>query len=141
MSMTSSSQQQAGSAAPGAADAIDLDSLMQANIVRVFNERNPDRRGVALRELYTENATLYDPETVATGREAISEAIDSLHRMLPPGFFFTATGRAVGHNGAARLFWQAGPPGGPPAITGTDVAHIENGRIKLLYVFVDPGAH
>jgi len=27
------------------------------------------------------------------------------------------------------------------AATGTDVAHIENGRIKLLYVFVDPGAH
>jgi SnoaL-like domain len=141
MSMTSSSQQQAGSAAPGAADAIDLDSLMQANIVRVFNERNPDRRGAALRELYTENATLCDPETVATGPEAISEAIDSLHRMLPPGFVFTATGHAVGHNGAARVFWQAGPPGGPAAITGTDVAHIENGRIKLLYVFVDPGVH
>jgi hypothetical protein len=26
------------------------------------------------------------------------------------------------------------------AVTGTDVAHIENGRIKLLYVFVDPAA-
>jgi hypothetical protein len=46
----------------------------------------------------------------------------------------------VGHNGAARLFWRAGPPDGPAAITGTDVAHIENGRIKLLYVFVDPVA-
>ena len=139
--MTSNSQQQTGSGAPGAADAIDLDSLMQANIVRVFNERNPDRRGAALRELYTENATLCDPEIVATGWDAISAAIDSLHRMLPPGFVFTATGHAVGHNGAARLFWQAGPPGGPAAIMGTDVAHIENGRIKLLYVFVDPGAH
>jgi hypothetical protein len=139
MHMTSSSRQQAdtGPAADGSA----LDALMQANIVRVFNERNPDRRGAALRDLYTENATLCDPETVATGREAISEAIDSLHRMLPPGFVFTATGHAVGHNGAARLFWQAGPPRGPAAITGTDFAHIENGRIKLLYVFVDPGAH
>ena len=122
-------------------DEIDLDSLMQSNIVRVFNERDPDRRGAALRDLYTENATLCDPETVATGWDAISGAIDSLHRMLPPGFVFTATGHAVGHNGAARLFWQAGPPGGPAAITGTDVAHIHNGRIKLLYVFVDPGAH
>jgi SnoaL-like domain len=139
MHMTSSLRQQADTGP--AADGSDLDALMQANIVRVFNERNPDRRGAALRELYTENATLCDPETVATGREAISEAIDSLHRMLPPGFVFTATGHAVGHNGAARLFWQAGPPGGAAAITGTDVAHIENGRIKLLYVFVDPRAH
>jgi hypothetical protein len=31
-------------------------------------------------------------------------------------------------------------PDGPVAITGTDVAHIEDGRIKLLYVFVDPVA-
>ena len=137
--MTSSSQPQA--AAAPAASGNDLDALMQANIGRVFNERNPDRRRAALDELYTENATLCDPETVATGRQAISDAVGSLHRMLPSGFVFTAVGHAVGHNGAARLFWQAGPPGGPAAVTGTDVAHIEHGRIKLLYVFVDPGAH
>ena len=98
----------------------------------------PDRRLAALGELYTEGATLCDPETVATGRGAILGAIESLHRMLPPDFVFTATGHAVGHYGAARLFWRAGPPDGPAAITGTDVGHIENGRIKLLYVFVDP---
>jgi len=39
-----------------------------------------------------------------------------------------------------RLFWRAGPPDGPAAVTGVDVAHIEGGRIKLLYVFVDPAA-
>jgi hypothetical protein len=137
--MTNSPQPRA-TAAPEAGGS-DLDALMQANIVRVFNERDPDRRRVALDELYTDKATLCDPETVATGRHAISDAVGSLHRMLPSGFVFTAVGRAVGHNGAARLFWQAGPPDGPAAVTGTDVAHIENGRIKLLYVFVDPGAH
>ena len=138
--MMSSSKQQADVGTTGATDAIDLDALMQANIARVFNERNSDRRRAALGELYTENATLCDPETVATGREAISRAVDNLLRILPPDFVFTATGHAVGHNGAARLFWRAGPPDGPVAITGTDVAHIEDGRIKLLYVFVDPVA-
>lgn len=135
----SSSKQQADIGTTEAAGA-DLDVLMQANIVRVFNERDPDRRRVALGELYAEDATLYDPETVATGREAISGAVDTLLRSLPPDFVFTATGHAVGHNGAARLFWRAGPPDGPVAVTGTDVAHIEDGRIKLLYVFVDPVA-
>jgi hypothetical protein len=139
MNMTSSSKQQADIGIE-ANDAIDLDALLQANIVRVFNERNPDRRRIALGELYTEDATLYDPETVATGREAISEAVDNLLRSLPADFVFTATGHAVGHNGAARLFWRAGPPDGPVAVTGTDVVHIEDGRIKLLYVFVDPAA-
>jgi hypothetical protein len=140
MTMMSSSKHQADVGTTGTADAVGLDALMQANIVRVFNERNSDRRRAALGELYAEDATLYDPETVATGREAISEAVDSLHHMLPPDFVFTATGHAVGHNGAARLFWRAGPPDGPAAVTGTDVAHIEDGRIKLLYVFVDPVA-
>jgi hypothetical protein len=138
MNVMSSSKHQADDGTTGTADAVDLDALMQANIVRVFNERNPDRRRAALGDLYAEDATLYDPETVATGREAISQAVDSLHRMLPPDFVFTATGPAVGHSGAARLFWRAGPPDGPVAVTGTDVAHIEDGRIKLLYVFVDP---
>jgi hypothetical protein len=138
--MTSNSTQQNNIGTNEAAGTIDLDALMQANIARVFNERNPSLRLAALDELYAEDATLYDPETVATGRQAISKAVDSLHRMLPTDFVFTATGHAVGHNGAVRLFWRAGPPDGPVAVTGTDVAHIENGRIKLLYVFVDPAA-
>jgi len=120
------------------ADAIDLDALMHANLLRVFGERNADRRRAALAELYAEDATLYDPETVATGRDAISAAVDALLRSLPPDFVFSATGPAVGHNGAGRLFWRAGPPGGPVAVTGTDVAFVEGGRIKRLYVFVDP---
>ena len=43
--MTSSSRPQAA-AGPAAAGS-DLDALMQANIVRVFNERNPARRRAA----------------------------------------------------------------------------------------------
>jgi hypothetical protein len=137
--MTNGAKKQAkiGTTAP---DAGDIDALMQANIVRVFNERDPDRRRIALSELYSEGATLYDPETVATGWSAISQAVEDLLHRLPPDFVFTAVGHSVGHNGAARLFWRAGPSGGPVAVTGTDVAHIENGRIKLLYVFVDPDA-
>jgi hypothetical protein len=120
--------------------AIEIDALLQANITRVFNERDSDRRRVALRELYAEDAMLYDPESVATGQVAICEGVDKLHHRLPPDFVFTAAGKAVGHNGVARLFWRAGRPAGPVAVTGTDVAHIEDGRIKLLYVFVDPVA-
>ena len=138
--MTSSVEQQ-GEIATTVSNASEFDALMQANIVRVFNERDPDRRRVALSELYSEGAVLYDPETVATGWGAISQAVEDLLLRLPPDFVFTAAGHAVGHNGAARLFWHAGPSDGPVAVTGTDVAHIENGRIKLLYVFVDPGAH
>jgi hypothetical protein len=136
--MADNSKQKVGTRDIGVAKSVDFDALMQANLVHVFNEREADRRRAALRELYTEDATLYDPETVATGREAISAAIDSLLASLPPDFVFTPAGHAVGHNCVARLFWRAGPPDGAVAVTGTDVAHIEDGRIKSLYVFVDP---
>ena len=140
MRMASNTTSQNNTGTNDAAGTIDLDALMQANVVRVFNERNSSLRLAALRELYAEDATLFDPETVATGREAISKAVDDLLRSLPPDFVFSPMGHAVGHNGVGRLFWRAGPPDGPVAVTGIDVAHIENGRIKLLYVFVDPAA-
>jgi len=93
--MTGGAKQQAeiGPTAPGAGE---FDALMQANIVRVFNERDPDRRRIALSELYSEGAILYDPETVATGWGAISQAVEDLLLRLPPDFVFTAAGPAVG---------------------------------------------
>jgi SnoaL-like domain len=130
--------QKAGIPTPGAVEVFDFDALMQANLVHVFNEHDSERRLTALRGLYSEDATLYDPETVATGPEAISAAVDALLAGLPPDFVFTSAGPAVGHNGVGRLFWRAGPPSGPVAVTGTDFAHVEGGRIKLLYVLIDP---
>ena len=136
--MVSTSKQKADIGDVGAAEAVDFDALMQANLVRVFNEHDSVRRSAALRDLYTEDATLYDPDTVATGSEAISAAVDALLVSLPPDFVFISAGHAVGHNGVGRLFWRAGAPGGPVAVTGTDFVHVEGGRIKSLYVLLDP---
>jgi ketosteroid isomerase-like protein len=116
----------------------DFDGLMQAHLTRVFNERDSSRRQNALVELYAEDATLFEPHGAATGREAISAAVDALQVSLPPSFVFTAAGAAVGHHGVARLHWRAGPPTGPPVVTGTDVAHVADGRIRALHVFLDP---
>ena len=138
--MTNISEQKAGLDTMKPGQGVDLDVLMRANMGRVFNERNAQHRLAALDELYADDAILHDPEAVVTGREAISGAVESLLSGFPPEFVFTAAGPAVGHNGVARLFWRLGPPNGPVAVTGTDVAHVEEGRIKRLYVFVDPAA-
>ncbi|MBX9777590.1 MAG: nuclear transport factor 2 family protein [Xanthobacteraceae bacterium] len=136
--MATTSKQKAGTQGAGTAQPVDFDALMQANLVRVFGERDVERRRAALQELYAEDATLYEPQAVAPGREAISSAVDALLAGLPPDFVFAPAGQAQGHNGVGRLFWRAGPPAGPVAITGTDVAHVEGGRIKSLHVFLDP---
>jgi ketosteroid isomerase-like protein len=119
---------------------IDYDGLMQANAVRVFSERDPARRMVAIRELYDADAVLMEPEGVFKGEAAISNAVTELLSKLPPTFAFTPSGAAIGHHGVGRLFWKAGPPDGPPVVTGMDIAHFKDGRIQALYVFLDPAA-
>ena len=120
------------------ADSIDYDALMQANLARVFGERDASRRMTAIAELYADDATLYEPHTAASGHAAINSAVEDLLSSLPPNFVFTTIGPAVGHHGLGRLRWQSGPPNGPVAVTGTDVAQIDGGRIQTLHVFLDP---
>jgi hypothetical protein len=117
---------------------IDYDGLMQANADRVFSERDPARRLDAIRELYAVDAVLTEPEGVSVGLAAISNAVTELLSKLPPTFAFTPIGAAIGHHGVGRLLWKAGPPKGPPAVTGMDIAHFKDGRIQALYVFLDP---
>lgn len=116
----------------------DYDALLQANLMRVFGERDADRRTVAIAELYADDATLYEPDRSVTGHAAINNAVEALLSSLPSDFVFDAIGPAIGHHGVARLRWQVGAPSGPVSVTGTDVARIAGGRIQTLYVFLDP---
>jgi len=116
---------------------MDFETLMQANLDLVFGERDPVRRISAIRKIYAEDAELHEPQHSARGHEAISQAVTELLEHLPRNFVFTAIRPASGHNGVGRLQWQAGPAGGPVAVTGTDVAHVEGGFIRTLHVFLD----
>lgn len=120
------------------ASVVDFNGLLQANLVRVFGERDARKRVAAIRELYAADAVLYEPDDIATGHDAIAHAVDALLTSLPPSFVFTAIGSAVGHHGLARLRWSAGPPQGPVAMTGMDVVRIEGSLIQSLHVFLDP---
>lgn len=121
-------------------DHIDYDGLLQANLVRIFSEADADKRKAAIAEIYAADAVLYEPGHIATGHTEITGTIDALLTSLPPEFVFTAKGPGVGHHGLGRLRWRAGPPGGPAAVTGTDVVRFEADRIKTIHVFLDPPA-
>jgi hypothetical protein len=120
------------------ASVVDYDGLLQANLNRVFGERDAEKRITAIRDLYAPDAVVYEPDAIATGHDAIAHAVEALLTSLPPDFVFTAIGPAVGHHGLGRLRWRAGPPEGPVAVTGTDVVRLEDGRIHSLHVFLDP---
>jgi predicted SnoaL-like aldol condensation-catalyzing enzyme len=118
--------------------AINYDALMQANLTRVFGERDAERRLKEIGELYAEDAVLNEPHTSVKGHAAINQAVTELLSSLPPEFSFAPLGPAIGHHGIGRLRWSAGPPGQPPAVTGMDVVHFQQGRIHSLFVFLDP---
>jgi hypothetical protein len=118
--------------------AADYDRILQANLKYVFGERDAGLRIAAIRDLYSPDAVLHEPDSIKAGYDAISQAVEELLAGLPPAFVFSPMGPAVGHHGLARLRWRAGPPEGPVAVTGTDVARIEGGRIASLHVFIDP---
>jgi hypothetical protein len=53
--------------------AIDYDGLMQANLTRVFGERDATRRLEAIAELYADDAVFYEPpDAAASGHAALA---------------------------------------------------------------------
>lgn len=120
------------------AERIDYDAVMRANLAQVFAEPDAKKRLTAIQALYAEDAALIEPHASARGHVEINEAVSTLLAGLPPDFVFQAAGPAVGHHGVGRLLWRSGPLDGPPAVTGMDVAHVQGGVIRCLYVFLDP---
>ncbi|MNG78226.1 SnoaL-like domain protein [compost metagenome] len=117
---------------------IDYDAVMQAPIHRVFAEQDAEKRRAAIRDIYTENVRVYEPDVEASGYEGIEQVVDAVLSKAPPGFVFGTFGPAVGHHGVGRMRWHFGPQEGPPAVTGVDVVEIVGGKIARLYVFLDP---
>lgn len=118
----------------------DYDHLLRSNLHRVFNERDPAKRDVALADLYVADPVMYEPDKVIQGRAAISEIAGGLLERFGPDFTFSPQGTAIGHHGLGMLHWHAGPAGAPPVVIGTDTAQIEDGRIVRLWVLLDPPA-
>ncbi|BAM86045.1 hypothetical protein S58_00240 [Bradyrhizobium oligotrophicum S58] len=116
----------------------DYDHLLRSNLNRVFNERDPAKREAAIAELFVETPVMFEPTDIVQGRDAISQVAGQLLQKFGADFAFVPIATAVGHHGLARLAWQAGPRGGPVAVTGADVAEIVDGRIARLWVLLDP---
>ncbi|MBM7044801.1 nuclear transport factor 2 family protein [Rhizobium lusitanum] len=117
---------------------IDYDGLMQAHLYRVFAERDAEKRRVAIREIYAETVTVYEPDAEATGYDGVDHVVDAILSKAPSSFVFGTFGPAVGHHGIGRMRWHFGPAEGPPIVSGTDVVEIVDGKITKLYVFLDP---
>jgi hypothetical protein len=110
--------------------------LMRSNLLAVFNEPDPGRRGAAIARTYAPDVVWYEPDRVVHGREALAERAAEL-RAETPDFVFVPGGPVSVNHGLGHLAFRYGPAGQPAAVTGMDIARCEDGVIVELWTFVD----
>jgi SnoaL-like domain len=109
----------------------DLQELLDANLHKVFSERNAQDRWAAIERTYADDVKFVDPEGEVVGRRALEESVQKLLEGVPAEFVFEEDGpRYVGTDTAA-LPWRLGPPG-DPAARGIDIVTVRDGRVIVL---------
>jgi SnoaL-like domain len=111
--------------------------LLNRNLQEVFGEGDPVRRRAAIEELYTDDCTLYVPDGVLVGHDALDKFAGDL-RGTHPHFVYTPHGEPQALHNGGILAWGSGPKGGPPEYTGLDFLVVRDGKIAELYVFLNP---
>jgi hypothetical protein len=114
-----------------------IHALLHRNLQEVFGEGDDTRRRAAIEELYTDDCQVFVPPGIFVGHAALDKFAGEL-RATHPHFAYTATGEPQVLHNAARLLWESGPPGERAAYTGEDVIVVRDGKISVLYVFLDP---
>ena len=66
----------------------DYDRLLQANLERVFNERDPEKRAEAMEEIFVVEPVMFEPDNIVTGRGAIAKVAGALLEQFGPTFRF-----------------------------------------------------
>ncbi|MCZ0983433.1 nuclear transport factor 2 family protein [Streptomyces diastatochromogenes] len=109
--------------------------LMRVNLLQVFNEPDPVRRAAAVAAHYAEDVVWHEPDRVNRGRGEFVRRADEL-LAENPGWVFRPVGDASGLDDIGHLGFRYGPPDGPPAVSGMDIARTDDGVIVELYTIV-----
>ena len=112
-----------------------INSLMEANLLGVFNERDPQRRASAIKSTYLPGVRWTDNEGVSVGREALEAKAQALQSQMQ-GLVFTKASPVYQTTGFGYLAWKLGPEGADPVATGFDVAIVRDDLISELYTVV-----
>jgi hypothetical protein len=117
------------------ADPVRIRELMLANLLAVFNERDPKRRLDVIARNYTEDVIWSDPDGTIQGHEAMNEQAQKLLDRMPD-FVFSAAGPVHVSRDLGLLNFNLGVPKQCPAVSGIDVALVRDGRIAVLHTLL-----
>ncbi len=82
-----------------------------------WGERDPEKRKISIKKIYTGNVKVIDPFSEITGRESLNDFIVDLQNKHP-GYYFTVSKPPDSHHNIASIHWQLGPVTKPDTITG-----------------------
>lgn len=111
--------------------------LMEANLLGVFNERDPEKRAAAIAATYAVEVQWIDDEGVTTGHQALDSKAAELQGKLA-GLHFVKSGPVRQTRGLGFLAWEVHTPDDTAVATGFDVAEISDGRITRLWTVLTP---
>ena len=116
-----------------------IPELLQANLHRVFGERDAARRRAAIDDVYSEDVVFTDPEGSVTGRDALAAKAEALLAGAPDTFSFREDGPTYVGADSGALAWTLGPEGAPVA-RGIDLITVRDDRITTLRTLLAPSA-
>ncbi|MCF6389077.1 nuclear transport factor 2 family protein [Mycobacterium sp. MBM] len=109
--------------------------LMEANLMAVFDERDPQRRAAAIATTYAPEVQWFDDDGVATGHDELDAKAAELQGKLP-GLHFTPVGPVRRTRGLGVLAWEVRTPDDNAVASGFDVAEITGDRIVKLWTIL-----
>lgn len=110
--------------------------LMEANLLGVFDQRDPQRRAAAIAETYAADVQWIDDEGVATGHDELDAKAAELQGKLP-GLHFVKAGPVRQTRGLGFLAWEVHTPDDTAVASGFDVAEIIDDRIARMWTVLN----
>lgn len=118
-------------------------SLLEDSLLKVWSERNQEQRLNVMKRIYAADIVFYETDNgpAIEGHQAIDSLINALQQQWAPDFVFTLTKPVVTNHSVSHVAWTLGAVGETPVASGMDIAILENGLIKELYLYLDAPAH
>ncbi|MHA7662392.1 nuclear transport factor 2 family protein [Mycolicibacterium sp. HS_4_1] len=112
--------------------------LMEANLLAVFDERDPQWRAAAIAETYAEDVQWIDDDGVAIGHDQLNAKAAELQKKLT-GLRFAKAGPVRQTRGLGFLAWEVRAAGEVTVASGFDVAEMADDRIVRLWTVLSSG--
>lgn len=112
-----------------------VEQLLEANLRRVFGNRDAATRRAAIEEVYSPDVAFTDPERTVVGWDALEATAAGLLDRTPPEFAFREVGLRYADATTGALAWEFGPEGSPVA-RGIDLITVVDERITSLHTIL-----